>query len=140
MLKMTKNMVEFYENAAIIKKHLPAVVITNEHKIIYDEGRYYGLLLVDNGVGIYDHVIIDKTMNNPEFITNVLNFVFSNCVVCNCFIDVKNTASCRYTQGIGFDFMGYLPYVDKTCAIYSMSIQKWLDNPIRKHYLERESN
>lgn len=140
MLKMTKNMVEFYENAAIIKKHLPAVVITNEHKIIYDEGRYYGLLLVDNGVGIYDHVIIDKTMNNPEFITNVLNFVFSNCVVCNCFIDVKNTASCRYTQGVGFEFMGYLPYADKTCAIYSMSIQKWLDNPIRKHYLERESN
>lgn len=140
MLKMTKNMVEFYENAAIIKKHLPAVVITNEHKIIYDEGRYYGLLLVDNGVGIYDHVILDKTMNNPEFITNVLNFVFSNCVVCNCFIDVKNKASCRYTQGVGFDFMGYLPYADKTCAIYSMSIQKWLDNPIRKHYLERESN
>lgn len=140
MLKMTKNMVEFYENAAIIKKHLPAVVITNEHKIIYDEGRYYGLLLVDNGVGIYDHVIIDKTMNNPEFITNVLNFVFSNCVVCNCFIDVKNKASCRYTQGVGFEFMGYLPYADKTCAIYSMSIQKWLDNPIRKHYLERESN
>lgn len=140
MLRVITNKVEFYEKAAIIKKHLPDVVITNEHTIICDDGRYYGLLLVDNGVGIYDHVIIDKTMNNPEFITNVLNFVFSNCVVCNCFIDVKNKASCRYTQGVGFDFMGYLPYADKTCAIYSMSIQKWLDNPIRKHYLERESN
>lgn len=140
MLKTTKNMVEFYEKAAIIKKHLPAVVITNEHKIIYDEGRYYGLLLVNNGVGIYDHVIIDKSMNNPEFITKVLDFVFSNCSICNVFINTKNNASRRYVEGIGFGFMGYLPYVDRVCAIYSMSIQNWLDNRIRKHYLKRESN
>lgn len=140
MLKMTKNMVEFYEKAAIIKKHLPAVVITNEHKIIYEEGRYYGLLLVDNGVGIYDHVILDSSVSNPEFIFKVLTYIFSHCEICNSFINTKNMRARRYTQGLGFDFMGYLPYVDKTCAIYSMSIQKWLDNPIRKHYLKRESD
>lgn len=136
MLRVITDRVEFYERAAIIKKHLPDVIITNEHTILCDDGRYYGLLAVNDEVGVYDHVIIDKTMNNPEFITKVLEYVFSQCVVCNCFIDTKNLASRRYVQGIGFDFMGYLPYKDRVCCIYSMSIQKWLDNRIRNHYLK----
>jgi hypothetical protein len=140
MLRLISDRVEFYEKAAIIQKHLPEVIITNEHKIICDDGRYYGMLAVNDEVGIYDHVILNSTVSNPEFIFKVFSYIFSQCVICNSFIDTKNMRARRYVQGLGFDFMGYLPYKDKTCAIYSMSIQKWLDNPIRNHYLKRESN
>lgn len=140
MLRLISDRVEFYEKAAIIQKHLPEVIITNEHKIICDDGRYYGMLAVNDEVGIYDHVILDSTVSNPEFIFKVFSYIFSQCVICNSFIDTKNMRARRYVQGLGFDFMGYLPYKDKICAIYSMSIQKWLDNPLRNHYLKRESN
>lgn len=140
MLRVIEDKVEFYEKASIIKKHLPAVVITNEHTILCDDDRYYGLLAVDDEVGIYDHVILDSTVSNPEFIFKVFSYIFSRCVRCNCFIDAKNMRARRYTQGLGFDFMGYLPYKDKVCCIYSMSIQNWLDNKIRLHYIKSASN
>ena len=136
MLRVITDKVEFYEKAAIIKKHLPDVIITNEHTILCDDGRYYGLLAVNDEVGIYDHVILDSTVSNPQFIFTVFNYIFSRCVICNCFINTENKRARRYTTGLGFDFMGYLPYKDKTCCIFSMSIQKWLDNSIRNHYLK----
>lgn len=139
MLRVISDRVEFYEKAAIVQKHLPEVVITNNHDIICDDGRYYGLIAINDEVAIYDHVILDSTVSNPEFIFKVFSYIFSRAIICNCFINIENKRAMKYTKGLGFELCGYLPYKDKVCAIYTMSIQKWLDNRIRNHYLKRES-
>ena len=128
---------EFYSAAAIIKENLPHAEITPNHKIICDDGRYYGLLYVIDGVATYDHVIIDKMCCNPEFIFMVLTYIFSVANICNCFIAQDNGASMRFTSHLGFIHTGVLRQFPKPLVIYSMTVNEWMNNRIRQHVIKR---
>lgn len=128
---------EFYTAASVIKQHLPRVQITPQHKIIYDDGRYYGLLFVVDDVATYDHVILDRTVCNPEVIFMVLTYIFTNADICNVFIDSSNGASQRFASHLGFINTGYLRQFPETLAIYSMTSQEWVGNRIREHFIKR---
>ena len=128
---------EFYSAAAIIKENLPHAEITPGHKIICDDGRYYGLLYVIDGVATYDHVIIDKMCCNPEFIFMVLTYIFSVANICNCFIAQDNGPSIYFTSHLGFIHTGVLRQFPKPLAIYSMTVNEWMNNRIRQHVIKR---
>ena len=126
---------EFYSAATIIKQKLSHVEITPHHKIICDDGRYYGLLYVIDDVATYDHVIIDKTCCNPEFIFMVLTYIFSVASICNCFIALDNGPSIYFTSHLGFVNTGVLRQSPKPLAIYSMTRAEWINNRIRQHFV-----
>ena len=129
---------QFFECAAVMRKYLPHIEFMPACKIIYDEGRYYGLITVSGETVMYDHVILDKTVCNPEFIFMVLTTLFSMGVIVNAFIETDNAPSQRFVKGIGFVNTGFLPQVPKTLAIWSMSVDGWKNNPLRRHFIEKQ--
>lgn len=130
---------KFFECGAIIRKYLPFVEIAPGCQIICDDNRYYGLITVNNGTVIYDHIILDKTVCNPEFIFVVLTTLFSMGNIINTFIDPENTQAQRFVKGIGFINTGILRQIPKTLAIWSMTINEWQNNRIRRHYIEKQT-
>lgn len=129
---------EFYVCASVIRKYLAHVVIAPECKIIYDENRYYGLITVSGGTVIYDHIILDKMVCNPEFIWTVITTLFSMGGIINTFIDVDNTQAQRFVKGVGFTNTGTLRQFPKPLAIWSMTVGEWENNRIRRHFTQKQ--
>lgn len=129
---------EFYICASIIRKYLPHVVIEPECKIIYDKNRYYGLVTVSGGTVMYDHIIQDKTVCNPEFIFTVITTLFSMGDIVNTFIEIDNAQAQRFVKGVGFINTGYLRQAPKPLAIWSMTVGEWQNNRIRRHFIEKQ--
>ena len=130
----------FYECAAVIKKHLPYCEITKKHKIIVEDNRYYGLLKIQGKNAVYDHIILDKTVCNPEFIFKVLTFIFSEADICNVFVVWDNIPSQKFTNGLGFTQTGILRQIPDALFMYSMTIQEWQKNKIRRHFCNSRTN
>lgn len=129
---------EFYVCASVIRKYLEHVVIAPDCKIIYDENRYYGLITVSGGTVMYDHIILDKMVCNPEFIWVVLTTLFSMGGIINTFIDVDNTQAQRFVKGVGFINTGILRQFPKPLAIWSMTVGEWENNRIRRHFTQKQ--
>lgn len=128
----------FYRAAGVIREYLPDVIIAPTCKIIESPGRYYGLITPDGCTVIYDHVIIDKFVCNPEFIFKVLTTVFQFGDIMNTFVERDNTASRRFLDGLGFVHTGFLRQ-DTILEIYSMTAQEWENNRVRRHFIEKQT-
>ena len=116
----------FDENGKIIKENLPSLQITPYKQILTDHKRYWGLLEVrDDGTAIFDHIIKDRTCCNPEFISQVLNYIFHKASICNVFIKIDNKQSMRFTEGLGFLFTGILRQNPYYLSIYSMTADEF---------------
>ena len=129
---------DFYRAAAVIREHLPDVEIAPHCKILVDDNRYYGLITPTGKTVIYDHVIIDRTMCNPEFIYTALTTIFTFAPIINAFVEQTNVASKRFLDGIGFIKTGILRQ-GEDLDIYSMTVQEWENNRIRRHFLEKQT-
>lgn len=129
----------FFECAAIMRKYLPHIDFMPRCKIIYDDNRYYGLITSDGDTVMYDHIILDKTVCNPEFIFTVLTTLFSFGVIINSFIEIDNTKAQRFVKGVGFTNTGIIRQSPKPLAIWSMTLVEWENNRIRRHFLEKQS-
>lgn len=127
----------FYTAAAVMREYLPCIEFLPSCKIIFDDGRYYGLITANGGTVNYDHVILDKTVCNPEIIFMIMTTLFGFGVVVNTFIDVDNTKAQRFVQGIGFKHTGTLRGQPVDLAIWSMTRQEWAANTIRLHYIKQ---
>lgn len=127
---------KFFECAAIMRKYLPFIEFRSDCQIIYDDNRYYGLITNNGGALVYDHVILDKTVCNPEFIFKVIETLFSRGYIVNSFIDTDNTPAQRFVKGVGFINTGTLRQLPKTLAIWSMTIDEWQNNRIRRHFIK----
>ena len=129
---------EFYEKAAIIKRYLPLVVPSPDCQIIYDEGRYYGIVTPDGDNLCYDHVCLDPFFMIPQNIFMVLTTVFSMGSVVNAFVAPSNERSKRFLKGVGFINTGTLRQADGNWEIYSMTSAEWQNNRIRRHFLQKQ--
>ena len=130
---------KFFECAAIMRSYLPHIEFLPGCKIICDDNRYYGLITVSDGTVMYDHVIIDKTVCNPEFIFIVLSTLFSMGHILNTFIEVDNDKSQRFVKGLGFINTGTLRQDPKTLTIWSMTADEWKNNRIARHFIEKQT-
>lgn len=126
----------FFKAAAVMRKYLPHIEFLPSCHIVFDENRYYGLITVNGGTVIYDHVILDRFVCNPEIIFIIITTLFSYGNIVNTFIDVDNKDAQRFVSGIGFTNTGILRQEPKPLAIWSMTVQEWLENKIRKHYIK----
>lgn len=130
---------EFFECAAIMRKYLPHINFMPHCKIIYDDNRYYGLITYDSDTVMYDHIILDKTVCNPEFIFMVITTLFQFGVIINSFIEIDNTKAQRFVKGVGFINTGTIRQSPKPLAIWSMTLVEWENNRIRRHFLEKQT-
>lgn len=128
----------FYQAAAVMRKYLPYIEFRSDCKIIYVIDRYYGLITKNGQNVIYDHVILDKMVCNPEIIFIVMSTLFQFGTVVNTFIDVDNKVSQRFVQGVGFKHTGILRGQPKDLAIWSMTAAEWATNKIRLHYIKQK--
>lgn len=133
------NKPKFFECAAIMRKYLPFIEFMSDCQIIYDDNRYYGLVTVNGDTVNYDHVILDKTVCNPEFIFTVIETLFRRGNVVNAFIEIDNTQAQRFVRGVGFINTGTLRQHPKPLAIWSMTADEWQNNRIRRHFLEKQT-
>lgn len=127
----------FYRAAAVVRKYLPNVIIAPTCKIIESPGRYYGLITPDGCTVIYDHIIMDRMVCNPEFIFNVLTTLFTFGEIVNAFVETDNVESKRFLTGIGFINTGFLRQ-DQILEIFSMTAHEWQNNRIRRHFIEKQ--
>lgn len=127
----------FFTGAAVMRKYLPHVEFLPHCKMIIDDNRYYGLITPNGGTINYDHVILDKTVCNPEFIFIVLTTLFEMGSVVNTFIDVNNKPAWKFVRGIGFTNTGILREQPMDLAIWSMNRQEWATNTLRQHYIKQ---
>lgn len=127
----------FFTGAAVMRKYLPHIEFMPHCKMIIDENRYYGLITKDGQTVMYDHVILDKMVCNPEFIFTVITALFSFGNVVNTFIDIDNKPAWKFVQGIGFTNTGILRQEPKPLSIWSMTIDEWQENKIRKHFIQQ---
>lgn len=130
---------DFYRAAAVIREYLPDVLIMPECKIIVDDNRYYGLVTPNGGTVIYDHVIRDRTVCNPEFIFTVISSLFTFAPIINAFVEQDNVASKRVLEGVGFIKTGILRQ-EQSVDIYSMTAQEWQNNRIMRHFTKTTQN
>ena len=130
---------KFFECAAIMRKYLAHIDFMPHCKIIYDDNRYYGLVTVNGDTVMYDHIIVDKMVANPEIIFMVLTTLFSMGSIVNTFIEIDNVDAQRFVKGIGFTNTGNLRQQPKTLAIWSMTIDEWQNNRIRRHFIEKQT-
>lgn len=128
----------FSECAKVIRKHLPLVAITSKCKIIYDAGRYYGVVNIDGLNMCYDHVCFDPWYMTPQHIFMVLTTVFSMGQVINAFVAPSNIRSKRFLKGVGFIKTGILRQANGNWEIYSMTVAEWQNNRIRRHFLQQK--
>lgn len=126
----------FFKAASVMRKYLPHIEFLPSCHIVFDENRYYGLITVNGSTVIYDHVILDKFVCNPEIIFIIITTLFSYGNIVNTFIDVDNKDAQRFVSGIGFTNTGILRQEPKPLAIWSMTVQEWQENKIRKHYIK----
>lgn len=129
----------FYEAAAIMRKYLPHIEFLPHCKIVFDENRYYGLITSNGGTVLYDHVILDKFVCNPEIIFIIITTLFSYGNIVNTFIEIDNKAAQRFVKGVGFINTGTLRQNPKELAIWSMTLEEWKNNRIRRHFIEKQS-
>ena len=127
---------KFFECAAIMRKYLPYIDFMPHCKIIYADNRYYGLITVDGDTVMYDHIILDKMVANPEVIFTVLTTLFSMGNIVNTFIDTDNAQAQRFVSGIGFINTGILRQKPKALAIWSMTADEWQNNRILRHFIK----
>lgn len=130
---------EFFECAAIMRKYLPHINFMPHCKIIYDDNRYYGLITSDSDTVMYDHIILDKTVCNPEFIFMVITTLFQFGVIINSFIEIDNTKAQRFVKGVGFTNTGTIRQSPKPLTIWSMTLVEWENNRIRRHFLKKQT-
>lgn len=130
----------FFTAAAVMRKYLPHIEFLPECKIIFDEGRYYGLITTNGRTVNYDHVILDKFVANPEIVFIIISTLFRFGDIVNTFIDVDNKVAQRFVRGVGFINTGTLRQDPKPLAIWSMTVEEWQENNIRKHYIENNPN
>jgi hypothetical protein len=128
----------FYKAAVVMREYLPDIEFMPSCKIMFDDGRYYGLITKNGNNVMYDHVVIDKFVCNPEIIFIVMTTLFSFGSVVNTFIDVNNKQSERFVQGVGFKHTGILRGQPKDLAIWSMTAAEWATNKIRLHYIKQK--
>ena len=88
---------------------------------------------------MYDHIIVDKFVANPEIIFTVLTTLFSMGGIVNTFIEIDNAQAQRFVKGVGFINTGYLRQTPKPLAIWSMTINEWQNNRIRRHFIEKQT-
>ena len=129
----------FFEAAAIMRKYLPHIEFLPHCKIMFDKGRYYGLITANGNTVMYDHVILDRMVCNPEIIYIVLSTLFSFGRIVNTFIDSDNVDAQRFVSGIGFTNTGLLRQEPKPLKIWSMTIDEWQNNNIKKHFENNRS-
>lgn len=130
---------EFYLAGAKIREHLPHVNINQNNLIIYDENRYYGIITPDGDNVMYDHVVLDPFFVNPQNVFMVLTTVFKYGKVLNTFVAVKNARAIRLLQGLGFVTTGILRQSDGDYGIFSMTVDEWVNNRIRNHYIKNNN-
>lgn len=128
----------FFKAAAVMREHLPNIEFMPDCKIMFDDGRYYGLITKNGSTVLYDHVILDKFVCNPEIIFMVMTTLFSFGNIVNTFIDINNEPAQRFVRGVGFINTGALRQEPKTLAIWSMTINEWQTNTIRQHFIEQQ--
>lgn len=128
---------KFFEAAAIMRKYLPHIEFLPQCQIIVDDGRYYGLITKNGDTVNYDHVILDKMVCNPEIIFIVMTTLFSFGRIVNTFIDIDNKPAWKFVQGIGFINTGILRQTPKPLSIWSMTVEEWQENKIRKHFIKQ---
>lgn len=122
---LTYGMKGFDEGGKFIKSILPSLKITPEKQILTDHKRYWALLEVRGENAIFDHIVKDRTCCNPEFIAQVLNYVFQKSTICNVFIKIDNIPSVKFTEGLGFVFTGILRQKPDYTFIYSMTAEEF---------------
>lgn len=127
----------FFKAAAVMREHLPHIEFMPSCQIVFDEGRYYGLITKNGETVIYDHLILDRTVCNPEMIFIVLTTLFGFGNIVNTFIDVNNAKAQRFVQGIGFKHTGILRGQPIDLAIWSMTAAEWATNKIRLHFIKQ---
>lgn len=128
----------FFTAASVMRKYLPNIEFLPHCKIIVEENRYYGLVTPNHGTVMYDHVILDKMVCNPEIIFIVLTTLFSFGGIVNTFIDINNEPAQKFVRGIGFTNTGILRQKPQPLSIWSMTIEEWQENKIRKHYIKQQ--
>ena len=128
----------FFKAAAVMREYLPGIDFMPRCKIMFDEGRYYGLITPYGDTVNYDHVILDRFVCNPEIIFLVISTLFTFGDIVNTFIDEDNAQAQRFVRGVGFTNTGTLRQKPKPLAIWSMTIDEWLENKIRKHFTEKK--
>jgi len=129
----------FYTAAAVIREHLPLVVFGDGCKIMFDAGRYYAALNTDgNGNITYDHVCLDATWMTPTHVFMALTTAFSLGSVINAFVAPSNARSKRFLKGVGFVNTGTLRQANGNWEIYSMTLQEWENNRIRRHFINMQ--
>lgn len=121
------------EEVKIIKKFLPHLVITPEKQILTDYKRYHGILEIDNQTATFDHIIEDRTCCNPEFISQILNYIFCKANICNVFIRITNKSSIKFTEGLGFLRTGILRQDPMYLYIYSMTADEFYGSKWAKY-------
>ena len=127
----------FFKAAAVMRKYLPHIYFMPSCRIIYDENRYYGLITVNGSTVNYDHVILDRTVCNPEMIFIVMTTLFSFGNIVNTFIDPNNKPAWKFVQGIGFVNTGILRQEPQSLAIWSMTVTEWAANTLRQHFIKQ---
>jgi hypothetical protein len=127
----------FFKAAAVMREYLPHIEFLPHCKIVFDDGRYYGLITPNGNTVNYDHVILDKMVCNPEIIFIIITTIFKFGSIVNTFIDKDNVNAQRFVRGIGFTNTGYLRQEPQPLAIWSMTIDEWQENKIRKHFIEQ---
>ena len=68
-----------------------------------------------------------------------LTYINSVANICNCFNAQHNVASMRLKSHLGFIHTGVLRQFPKSLAIYSMTVNEWMNNRIRQHVIKRYS-
>ena len=122
---LTYGMRGYDEEAQVIEKTLPHLIISTNKQILTDHKRYWALLEINDGTAIMDHIIKDRTCCNPEFISQVLNYVFQKSTICNVFIKIDNIPSVKFTEGLGFVFTGIIRQKPDYAFIYSMTAEEF---------------
>lgn len=127
----------FFTAAAVMREYLPHIDFRADCKIIFEENRYYGLITKNGESVLYDHVILDRMVCNPEIIFIVITTLFSFGSIVNTFIDVNNAQAQRFVQGVGFKHTGVLRGQPMDLAIWSMTAAEWATNKIRLHFIKQ---
>lgn len=122
---LSYGMRDWNKEAQIIKQNLPQVICAPSKLILTDHKRYWGLLEIQGENAIFDHVVKERTCCNPEFIAQVLNYIFQKSSICNVFIKVDNIPSIKFTEGLGFVFTGILRQKPDYLYVYSMTAEEF---------------
>lgn len=130
----------FFKAAAVMREYLPHIEFMPSCKIVFDEGRYYGLITKNGDTVMYDHVILDKMVCNPEIIFMIIETIFSFGSIANVFIDEDNGPAQYFVRGVGFMQTGTLRQKPKSLSIFSMTADEWQNNRIRKHFMQTHKN